>query len=151
MPRNYVRKTHTVYSDNDLKQAINAVRGGHLSSGAAAEKFKIPRTTLYGRLSGRRGDTGRGVRPILSSDEEKFLVHVIVTFQEWQQPLTRSSIITMARTYMQELEKPVAVDSALIEWFKGFMKRWAFELKMVKSTKLEKARSVSCTSEVVCE
>ena len=72
MLRTYIRKTETVYSEKDLQEAVSAVRDDHLSLNAADERFKIPRTTLYGRLSGRQGDGGRDAKPILSQDEEKF-------------------------------------------------------------------------------
>jgi hypothetical protein len=70
MPRKYVRKTHVVYSEHDLKKALGAVRDGHLSVNAAAEQFKIPRATYHGCLLGRFSDGRRGPKSILSHEEE---------------------------------------------------------------------------------
>ncbi|CAM2729777.1 unnamed protein product [Rotaria socialis] len=47
----------------------------------AAKHFGIPTSTIYNRLSGRFTDSGRGVRTILSKEEETFLVHVIILFK----------------------------------------------------------------------
>jgi hypothetical protein len=74
MSRKYVRKTHVVYSEHDLKKALGAVRDGHLSANDTAEQFKIPRTTYHDRLLGRLSDGRRGTKSILSHEEESLRV-----------------------------------------------------------------------------
>jgi hypothetical protein len=149
MPRKYVRKTKSNYSGDDINHALSYMKKKNLSAVDAARKYNIPVTTLYSRLSGHRGSGSRGRSPILSINEEKFLIHVIELFQEWQQPLSRKSLIDMARTYMIELGKKVSSDSRLNEWFNSFMTRWRDRLKITSSMKLERIRSQSCTQEVI--
>lgn len=104
---------------------------------------------LYSRLSGQCGNGSPGRSPILSKDEEEFLVYVIELFQEWRQPLTRKGVIGMARSYMLELEKNILPNARLIEWFHSFMARWQHRLKVVTPMKLERIRSQSCTPEII--
>ncbi|CAF4926218.1 unnamed protein product, partial [Rotaria socialis] len=98
---------------------------------------------------GSRGGNPCGNK-ILSDGEEKFLIHVIHKFQEWQHPLTRSDFTSIARTFMIEMnKKKITEDSLLREWFNGFQKRWFNEIKFVETSKLESVRSLSCTQLVV--
>ena len=102
------------HSEEDLKTALNLIRDKKLAVGIASGQYHIPRQTLYARLSGCRGNPKPGAATILSNDEEKFLIHVIHKYQEWQMPLTRSDLISIARTFMIELDKKnITKDSSL--------------------------------------
>ena len=151
MPRDYKRKTEPKYSNEVMMNALKAINDGDSLPIDAAKHFGIPSSTIYNRLSGRFTNAARGVQTILSKEEESFLVHVIHTFQEWQQPMTPSSVKIIAKQYMTELGRKVSINSTLKEWFYGFMNRWKNELKLAKDVKLEKKRSTACTKEVVGE
>ena len=151
MPRKYIRKTQPKYSNEDLIKALNAIKHEKILPIDAAKRFGIPASTIYNRLSGRFTDVGRGVHTVLSKEEEIFLVHVIHTFQEWQQPMTPLSVKIIAKNYMIELGRKISIDATLKEWFYGFMIRWNNELKLAKDVKLEKKRSEACTKEVIGE
>ncbi|CAF1687999.1 unnamed protein product, partial [Adineta ricciae] len=96
MPRSYIRKKQPHYSTADLDNALKSIRRNTLTVKEAWKKYHIPPSTLYARLSNRRGDGKSGAKTILSNEEEKLLIHIIQKFQEWQQPLTRSDLISMA-------------------------------------------------------
>ena len=149
MPRKYVRKTQPKYSNESISQALSAIRDENILPIDAARRFGIPSSTIYNRLFGRYSDVGRGAETILSKDEESFLVHVIKRFQEWQQPMTPSSIKVIAKDYMERLGRKVSQKSSLKEWFLGFMMQWQDELKLTKDVKLEKQRSAACTKVVI--
>ena len=149
MPRKYIRKTNSNYSNDVIDHALADIENKKLIVTDVARQYNIPVTTLYSRLSRRTGNTSRGRSPILSKDEEQFLVYVIELFQEWQQPLTRKCVIDMARTYMIELGKKISPNARLIEWFHSFMTRWRDRVKMASSMNLERIRSQSCTNEVI--
>ncbi|CAF5004312.1 unnamed protein product, partial [Rotaria socialis] len=89
MPRTYIRKKTPTYSIADLKLALDLIGDGKTTVIEASNNYRIPIATLYSRLSGSRGGNPCGNK-ILSDGEEKFLIHVIHKFQEWQHPLTRS-------------------------------------------------------------
>lgn len=149
MPRTYVRKSKSKYSPQDLKDAIADVKSKRMSVAEASKRFNIPPATIYSRLSGNRGDNPRGRKPILSKDEESFLVHCIKVFQSWQQPISTSTVKDLAKAYMLELGKKIPATTTLRDWFSSFMSRWSNELKIAKTIKLEKVRSKSCTKQVV--
>lgn len=98
MVRDYEPKTVKTYTQSDLDDALEAVRDGKLKPKAAAEQFKIPLSTIYARLSGKRGSGPRGARPILTMEEEGLLVQTIETFERWQLPLLRQDVISIARS-----------------------------------------------------
>ncbi|CAF3747959.1 unnamed protein product, partial [Rotaria sordida] len=99
-----MRKTVTNYTEADIKEAIDAVRNNRVKPSAAAKDKNIPLATLYARLSETRGSGPRGAKPILSSEEESFLVQTIEIFEKWQLPLLRRSVIEIARAFMIELD-----------------------------------------------
>ena len=144
MVRNYKRKTVTNYTEADIKEAIDAVRHNRVKPSDAAKDKNIPLATLYARLSGTRGGGPRGAKPILSSEEESFLVQTIEIFGKWQLPLLRRSVIEIARAFMIELGKKISPTTQLTDWFISFMARHP-DLKLAKCENLEKARSISCT------
>ena len=151
MPRKYIHKVRPKYSLNDLIKALDAIKHEKISPIVAANRYGIPSSTIYNRLSGRLKDFKRGAKTILSTEEEEFLVHVIQTFQQWQQSMTPSFVKEIAKNYMLELGRNISIDSSLNEWFYGFMNRWKDDLKLVKDVKLEKVRSTACTKEVIGE
>ncbi|CAF3468852.1 unnamed protein product [Rotaria sp. Silwood2] len=63
----------------------------------------------------------RGGQTILSKEEEAFLIHTIETFEKWQLPLLRKSVIEIARSYMLELGKKISSTAGLNDWFSAFM------------------------------
>ncbi|CAF3129795.1 unnamed protein product [Rotaria sp. Silwood2] len=144
MVRNYKRKTVTNYTEADIKEAIDAVRRNRVKPSAAAKDKNIPLATLYARLSETRGRGPRGAKPILSSEEELFLVQTIEIFEKCQLPLLRRSVIEIARAFMTELGKKISPTVQLTDWFISFMARHP-DLKLTKCENLEKARSISCT------
>ena len=151
MPRKYIHRVQPKYSHNDLTKALDAIKHEKISPIVAVNRYGIPSSTIYNRLSGRFEDFKRGAKTILSTEEEEFLVHVIQTFQQWQQSMTPSFVKEIAKNYMLELGRNIAIDSSLNEWFYGFMNRWKDDLKLVKDVKLEKVRSTACTKEVIGE
>ena len=124
MPRSYIRKKESSYSVSDLDNALKSIQRNTLTVKEAWKKYRIPPSTLYARLSNRRGDGKPGTKTILSTEEEKLLIHVIQKYQEWQQPLTRSDLISIARNFMLELNKKnVTSNSSLRDWFLCFRQR----------------------------
>lgn len=149
MPRKYVRKSESKYSQGDLKEAIDCLKKKSMTVVEASKRYNIPTSTLYSRISGSRGNNPRGRHPILTKDEEAFLVHSVKVFQSWQQPISPSTVRELARGYMLELGKKIPTSTSLRDWFSSFMNRWSNELKVMKTMKLEKVRSKGCTKKVV--
>ena len=149
MPRAYKRKTQDTYSQHDLERALLDIREKKLAVKSVAAQYQIPVRTIHHRLSGSRSGAGRGSKPTLTKDEESLLIHTIHLFQQWQCPMSPSTIIGLAKPYMLHLGKKVSKECTLRDWFCGFMKRWSNEIKLAKTVKLEKARSKACRKETV--
>ncbi len=56
MPRTYIRKKVCCYSSSDLESALKYIRENSLTVADAGKKYHIPRSTLYARVSNRRGE-----------------------------------------------------------------------------------------------
>jgi hypothetical protein len=149
MPRIYKRKTEDKYTSENLEKAVSEVKEKKLSVKDAAVHYNIPVRTIFHKLSGSRSGVGRGTKTLLTKEEELYLVHIILLFQKWQRPLSPSVIIGLAKSYMIQLNKNVLINSTLRDWFYGFMQRWSNEIKLAKTKKLEKSRSVACRKETV--
>ncbi|CAF1472435.1 unnamed protein product, partial [Didymodactylos carnosus] len=139
--RNYVRKRVQSYSDDDINLALQLIREGKTDVKKASEKYKIPASTLYSRLSGANNSGPVGGKTILNKAEETHLVYVIKKLQEYNHPVSNSDVRKLAAWYMLELNKNVSNNGPGKDWFYGFMARWSHELKVMKSIKLEKARN----------
>ena len=83
MVRKYKRKFLSKYKESDIEKALNAVRNKNLQPSNATSQFIIPLSSLYGRLSDKRGSAHRGGQKILSVEEEVFLVDKVETFEKW--------------------------------------------------------------------
>ncbi|PZC80208.1 hypothetical protein B5X24_HaOG215299 [Helicoverpa armigera] len=61
MPRTYLKKKNKSYTPQDLATAIQQVRNGELTAYAAAQKYKIPMTTLHDHVKTKdtRQNAGR--------------------------------------------------------------------------------------------
>jgi hypothetical protein len=149
MTRKYIRKTVDRYSKDDIDRAISLVRDEKVAVCIAAQQLNILKRTSYNRLANTNGASGRVAKSILTKGEESMLIHTITVFQQWQQRLSRLSLIQLARDYITRLNKPISTNSTLYDWFESFMNRHREEIKIVKSMKLEKIRSTSCTGEVI--
>lgn len=65
MPRTYLKKKNKKLNSQDLATAIQKVRNGELTAYAAAQKYKIPMTTLHDHVNTKdtlRQNAGRPMR-----------------------------------------------------------------------------------------
>lgn len=78
MPRNYKKKIgpggKLNYNTDYLKNAMEAVKRGHISIRQASEQYAVPYTTLQNRLTKRYSTDQIGRRTALSIEEEHQLV-----------------------------------------------------------------------------
>lgn len=72
MPRTYLKKKNKTYTSQDLATAIQKVRNGELTAYTAAQKYKIPMTTLHDHVKTKdtlRQNAGRPI--VLPLEDEK--------------------------------------------------------------------------------
>jgi hypothetical protein len=73
----------------------------------------MPIRTIFHRVSKSRTGAGRGSKILLTKEEESHLVHTIFLFQQWQYPMSPSTIIGLDKPYMLQLDKKVSEQSIL--------------------------------------
>ena len=121
-----------------------------LSYRQASERFQIPLSTLSTRvLYSLKANAGRP--PALSIDEERYLVNLIITLQEWGQLCTYSDIMKYAKEYVEimNLKSRFSDGTPKKDWYYSFLKRWRTELKIMKSGTLEDTRAKGVTPDII--
>ena len=132
MPRKYSRTTtKQSYSEESLREALNAVRENHVSPSAASKEFQIPRTSLRRHL-----DNQVLVKPggqcIFTSEQEKILKERIYLLASRGFPLTIKEVRRAAFNYARKLYRRKQIKNlpnawirnkaASLDWFYRFRK-----------------------------
>ena len=81
--------------------------------------------------------------PALSHDEEKYLVYLISTSQEWRQLSTCADILKYTHEYVEimDLQARFACGYVTKDRYYSFQKRWKNYFKIMKSSSLENVRA----------
>lgn len=88
------KKEKKTYTSQDLATAIQKLRSGELTAYAAAQKYKIPMTTLHDHVKTKdtlRQNAGRPI--VLPLEDEKKLGSTIIVMEKWGFGLSRSEIL----------------------------------------------------------
>lgn len=101
--RHYTRlvgsRPYKNYTEQDLADAVQAVRVGRMSQLRASERWKIPRGTLQNRLFERH--EGRVGHPtVLSQQEETLIAETINQIANWGFPVTVSDTREIVQKYV---------------------------------------------------
>ena len=151
MVRTYKKKSiGRKYTEEDLNEALENIRTKGWSYRRACKFFKIPLGTLALHMH-RTPKPTSGRPPALSKEEEKYLVHLIVTLQEWGQLSTCKDILKYAEEYIEilDLKHRFINGSPTKDWYYSFLRRWKNELKVMSSNTLENARAKGATLETI--
>ncbi|XP_071959534.1 jerky protein homolog-like [Antedon mediterranea] len=145
MVRNYKRgngkRKYKSFSDDDLKQAVDAVQNG-MSQAAASRTFGITRSTLQNKLDHKhKKDVGRPT--VLSEAEEKILVQTLSEVAKWGYPLTPHDMKIIIQTYLNNQGREVKVFKNNIagdEFIRSFATRNKMSLRAAGNIKRARAR-----------
>ncbi|PZC77478.1 hypothetical protein B5X24_HaOG203356 [Helicoverpa armigera] len=131
MPRTYLKKKNKSYSPQDLASAIQQVRNGELTAYAAAQKYKIPMTTLHDHVKTKdtRQNAGRPI--VLPLEDEKKLASTIIVMEKWGFGLSRSEILEIVAEYVRvnNIQTPFKNNTPGPDWFINFRKRHGLSIK----------------------
>ena len=126
MVQNYQRKkVGPAYSKEDLRTAVELIKERKTSYRVASPQFKIPSGTLSSHVLNSLNINARC--PLaLSHDEEKYLVYLISTLQEWGQLSTCADILKRTHEYIEimDLQARFTCGSPTKDWYYSFLKRW---------------------------
>lgn len=105
MVRHYTKKRPpAAYTEESLLEAVEAVKNKSLSLYSAAKYYNIPKTTLFNRVQGKRGNkSSTGGRPAaLSAETEAQLASNIKTMERWGFGLSKQEIIEAMGRHFKE-------------------------------------------------
>ena len=150
--RVYVKKlgsrSYKNYTADTVEKAIREIKFKKLSLSKASKKYKIPKGTLSNKLNNKKmKDVGRP--PVLSNDEEKALVNMLLKTAQWGFPLTHDDLRHVMKSHLDSMGRRVKQfkkNLPGIDWIKGFLKRNR-EISVRKSQNINPNRA-STTREV---
>jgi len=161
MPKKYFRvpaadSRRRQYSSDRLKQAVDQVIAGIMSSYQAASTFSVPRGTVarhlaYYKRTGRRLKIGEGRPTVLSHNEESMLVTIIQTRASAGFPMDKSDVTSLIAEYIPYVGKDRAFPGGKPggDWYRAFLKRWHSEITLRKPELLTLSRALACNKSVI--
>ena len=123
MPPSKRPKKLKMWSDDNMRNAIEAVRSGDMTANRAASVFEVPPTTLKDRLSGRvRHGTNPGPKPYLTKQEEDELAEFLIKASTMGYGKSKREVLSIVKRTLEK--KGSNVDDFIGEgWWMKFMKR----------------------------
>ncbi|OWF49330.1 Ligand-dependent nuclear receptor corepressor-like protein [Mizuhopecten yessoensis] len=100
MPKQYLAKKKGKYVQHKyehMEEAVRAVKDGEMSVRLAAERYGLPKSTLYDRVSGRFNlETKPGRKPVLDITTENQIINSVTENAEKGFGLSRQQLLTRA-------------------------------------------------------
>lgn len=114
----------TSSSLENIEKAVDAVKNG-MSKKAAAKLFKVARTTIIARLSGKLKKIRPGPETVLTSAEEKLIVDWIIESQRKGFPKRKEDLQYAVHDFLNENPRAnLFINNMPGEgWYKAFLKR----------------------------
>ncbi|KAI5638887.1 DDE superfamily endonuclease domain-containing protein [Phthorimaea operculella] len=113
------------YTPLQMAKAIEAVKGGEKIS-TAANKYGVPRITLYDKISGKTPvECSMGPSTYLSTEEEAILEKWILDMAEKHIPITRDELLDSVQRIIadQKRKTPFTDNRPGRKWYNLFLKR----------------------------
>lgn len=91
------------YSEDDVKNALEAIRSDDMTTSAASREYGVPRTTLIDILKGRVPEISRrmGPAPELTHEEERTLVEWCFYMTKCGYPRKNEDLLNSVQIYMK--------------------------------------------------
>ncbi|CAF1314605.1 unnamed protein product [Rotaria sordida] len=143
MVRKYIRKTEkSSYTEDDVQNAIEKIRMKEWTYETASNLTSIPIGTLASRIS-RKSNQQVGRPTALKKTEEKHLVDLIITLQDYGELSTIDDVLKYAIEFVNimDLKSRFKNGEPTRDWYYGFVTRWKDKLKIMNSSKIEKVRA----------
>lgn len=109
MPRNHQRKLgarrYKAFTENDLAEALAAIRGG-MSQAEASKRWNISRGTLQNRLKGAH-NRPPGHPTVFQPEEEQLLTKTLAQVSDWGFPMTKVDIRDVLHKYLEKQGRTV--------------------------------------------
>lgn len=147
MVRTYVRKKPPpAYSKQDLENAIDSVRNGHLSMYRASKTYKIPKATLFKHIKGLRGVKSKSFgRPTaIPYEEEKVIAENIKIMEKWGFGLSKKEVLETIGDYVNKnkISTPFKNGIPGDDYFMAFKSRFCLSLKKPQNVEVARKKSI---------
>ena len=140
-----------MWDDESMKRAMKAVKGGLMGVNQAARNFKVPRTTLRDRLSGRVEHGAKsGPEPYLTKEEEQELADFLKQASRVGYGKTKKEILVIVQKLIKKKVHSKCERFNLEGWWHRFMSRQK-KLSLRTADPLSKARADALTPAKVDE
>ena len=139
------------YTEDDMLNALAAVKNGEMSQYKAAKVYKIPKQTLNDRVTNKVSVTCKQGRPArLTTEEEKAIAEICATFAEWGMGLGKSQVLGIVADYLRANKKSHLFPKGIPgnDWWRSFLKRNP-SISMRKPQSLQLARARNANIETV--
>lgn len=128
MPRNYVRKRQSNYTEEDLKLAVDAVKTKRMTYKLAEKTFKVPQSVICSRISWRvtkKETLGAGRPNVFPTHVEEAFSSCMAARAEMGYPVDKKELFDLIQQYVQQkkLKTPFKDNRPGEEWYRNFMKR----------------------------
>ena len=139
------------YTEDDVKNAIDACNNKKLSLREAARVFNVPAQTLSDRLRGRLNR--KAAQCLLSEHTEKLICELLIHLGEIGFGITKKLFLNLITNYAQQTGQTHLFKNGTpsANYFYRFMNRHKDKLKTLKAQNISEIRARSTTSEVFDE
>lgn len=114
------------YDQDNLKKALDAVRNGQMSVRKAASSFKVPKSTIGDRISGRKPDPLQlGSKPVIPAEIEKSIADRAMDLAAQGFGIGRRQLIARTATVCKDLKLQTPFKNGIPgkDWWDGFKRR----------------------------
>ena len=138
------------WTEDDLKQALEAVGNHSLSIRAAASLYNIPKSTLYDHHAGKSTASNPGPSPVLTDEDEKALVDWIIEMARIGYGRTRQQVFKTVKKILDRTGRPNPfVDNRPGKaWWYAFLKRHP-QLAIRTPEPLQLSRLTACSEDAL--
>ena len=146
MTRNYKKRPgskYMIFSNEALKNAVNAYVNGHMSLRKAEQIYRVPKSTIQRAMKGKRKKPPGG-QLALTSAIESMLVDKILTCASWGYPMDTLELRLFVKSYLESREMTVkSFKNNLpgIDWAKSFLIRHQARLSERLVPNIKRARA----------
>ncbi|KAI5637068.1 DDE superfamily endonuclease domain-containing protein [Phthorimaea operculella] len=121
------KRKRTNYSPECLELALKAIRDEGIGIRESCRKYKVPRTTVQDRLSGRRTDVLKktGPTPVLGAPGETKVVEWLMHISKCGFPVKKKELLDTVQKILKDLKlpNPFKDDRPGQTWYQSFLKR----------------------------
>ncbi|XP_078053383.1 uncharacterized protein LOC144478901 [Augochlora pura] len=135
------------YDEGAMCQALKAVRSG-IPINTAAKKYRVPRSTLYGKYKQLHASDRRGRPTVLSTEAENKIVQWIIDMSRLGCPITKEHLMNSVtlQVKVSNISNKFIHGKPSRHWYQGLRKRHPILIKRISENVTLSRASISESS-----